>query len=82
IIFESITSEPTEGTNYELIAQANLRIMTDNGWNVRATPIYRIDKNNRVSVQDHLVEEVYTSVACTFQPLSVMIRRFAWAMSS
>ncbi|MEM7036408.1 MAG: cytochrome c biogenesis protein CcsA [Bacteroidota bacterium] len=39
IIFESITSEPTEGTNYELIAQANLRIMTDNGWNVHATEV-------------------------------------------
>lgn len=65
LVFDRITSDPIEGTGYELIARAHLRILTDLGKVVDATPIYRIDEENRVSIQDHYLDDLYTSVAFT-----------------
>ncbi|MFN8394712.1 MAG: cytochrome c biogenesis protein CcsA [Bacteroidia bacterium] len=65
MVFDRITSDPIEGTEYELIAKAHIRILTDLGKVVEATPIYRIDKENRVSIKDHYLDDLYTSVAFT-----------------
>jgi cytochrome c-type biogenesis protein CcmF len=63
IIFDHISSDSTAGTEYELIARAHLRILTDLGTSVLASPTYRIDKENRVSIKDHYLDDLYTSVA-------------------
>lgn len=63
IYFDKLGSEPIEGTKYDLIAKAELRILTDQGSIVEATPLYRIDSENRVSIKDHFVEEIHTSIA-------------------
>ncbi|MBL0019674.1 MAG: cytochrome c biogenesis protein CcsA [Bacteroidetes bacterium] len=63
LVFDRITSDPIEGTEYELIAKAHIRLVTDIGTVVNATPIYRIDKENRVTIKDHYIDELHTSVA-------------------
>ena len=63
IYFDRITSDEPEGTEYELIAKAHLKLLTDLGTTVDAVPIYRIDNQNRVSIKDAYLDELYTSVA-------------------
>lgn len=63
LVFERITTDPTDGTEYELIARAHIRMVTDLGKTVEATPIYRIDKDNRVTIKDHYIDDLHTSVA-------------------
>lgn len=63
IYFERIVSEPAEGTPYDLIARADLRVVTDRGEILKAQPLYRIDKENRISVKDHYIEQMNSSLA-------------------
>lgn len=63
VYFDKITSISPEGTPFVLIAQAHLRVFTDRGEVIEATPQYRIDPENRISVKDFFVEEVHTSFA-------------------
>lgn len=63
IYFDKITSLPTEGTPFVLIAQANLRVFTDDGQMIEASPLYRIDSENKISIKDDYLEEIHTSIA-------------------
>lgn len=63
IFFEGITPLPTAGTPYVLIVEANLLVVTDNGEQLRAKPLYRIDAKNQISVKDYFIEDIHTSVA-------------------
>ncbi len=63
IYFEQLTSLPAEGTDYVLIAQAELKVFTDRGDVLRAQPQYRIMPDNRISIKDAFMEEIYTSIA-------------------
>jgi cytochrome c-type biogenesis protein CcmF len=65
MIFERISSDSVQGTDYELIAKAHLTLYTDMRAMpvVEATPIYRIDKENRVSIEEDYIDELYTAIA-------------------
>jgi cytochrome c-type biogenesis protein CcmF len=63
LMLDRITSDPIAGTEYELIAKAHIRLVTDIGTVVEATPVYRIDRQNRVSVKDHYIDDLHTSIA-------------------
>ncbi|MEM6267979.1 MAG: cytochrome c biogenesis protein CcsA [Bacteroidota bacterium] len=65
IYFDRIVSEPADGTPYDLIARADLMVTTDRGSTLAAQPLYRIDQNNRVTIKDHFIEEIHTSIAFT-----------------
>ena len=63
IYFESVSSEDVAGTEYELIVKAHLIVMTDLGTAIEAQPLYRIDHENRISIKDAYLDEVFTSIA-------------------
>ncbi len=63
LIFDRISSDSVEGTGYQLIANAHLRVFTDLGTVVDAVPNYRIDNDNRVSIKDAYLDDLYTSIA-------------------
>lgn len=63
IYFDRIVSEPVEGTTFALIAAAELKVVTDKGKVIKARPLYRIDESNRISVKDHYIDEINTSIA-------------------
>lgn len=63
IYFDKITSVPAEGTDFVLIAQAELRVFTDRGDVLLAQPQYRITPENRISIKDAFLEEIHTSIA-------------------
>lgn len=65
IIFEGLGSEPTEGTRYDLIARADLKVITDTRRILEARPMYRLDPRNRVSIKDTYLDEIATSIAFT-----------------
>jgi cytochrome c-type biogenesis protein CcmF len=63
IYFDKIVAEPTEGTPYFLIARAELAVVTDKGERFLAQPLYRADTLNRVTIKDHFIEEIHSSIA-------------------
>lgn len=63
IYFMGITPQETAGTPYALIVQAELQVVTDQGTQVLAQPLYRIDQQNQISVKDFYIEDIATSVA-------------------
>lgn len=63
VFFDRISADSTQGTEYELIARAHLRVVTDLGDTLHAEPVYRIDKENRVTIKDAYLDDIYTSFA-------------------
>lgn len=63
IYFDRIVAEPTDGTPFFLIARAELAVVTDRGERFIAQPLYRADTLNQVSIKDHFIEEIHTSIA-------------------
>jgi cytochrome c-type biogenesis protein CcmF len=65
VVVDSLFSDPVDGTEFDLIARLRLRVVTTDGREGIVEPLYRITKENRISLQDANEKVIHTTFAFT-----------------